>query len=212
VYRSCAAATHPGPVRMPRCFLSGTSRELKSTGGRNMTSTNYQTGAIYETEGQARLAFEALADLPLSRPQITVIEPDLSGADRQSVRAAQYSLRQRVTDALPGAGKGAGAGAGIGGIGTALLAVHSPALFVSAPLLTGLAITAWGAWIGAAIGAGVALEMHEEALDATLDAASRSGHWCVRVHTRNADDHNRVIALLSTQHGAQVEEGKHNRI
>jgi hypothetical protein len=176
-----------------------------------MASENYQTGAIYETEGQARLAFEAIADLPLSHPEITLIEPDLSGADRQSVQAAQYDIRKQIKDALPGAGKGAGAGAGIGGIGTALLAAHSPALFVSAPILFGLAITAWGAWAGGAIGAGVALEMHNETLDAALDAASRSGHWCVLVHTRNADDHNRVIELLSTQPGVQVEEGKHTR-
>jgi hypothetical protein len=175
-----------------------------------MSTENYQTGAIYETEGQARLAFESLADLPLSQPMITLIEPDLSGADHQSVQAAQYNIRKQIRDALPGAGKGAGAGAGIGGIGTALLAAHSPALFVSAPILTGLAITAWGAWVGGAIGAGVALEIHKETLDAALDAASHSGHWCVLVHTRNADDHNRVIELLSSQPGAQVEEGKHN--
>jgi hypothetical protein len=176
-----------------------------------MASANYQTGAIYETEGQARLAFEAIADLPLSHPEITLVEPDLSGADRHSVQTAQDDIRKQVQDALPGAGKGAGAGAGIGGIGTALLAAHSPALFVSAPILFGLAITACGAWIGGAIGAGVALEMHEKTLGAALDAASRSGHWCVVIHTRNADDHNRVIELLSTQPGAQVEEGKYNR-
>ena len=175
-----------------------------------MASANYQTGAIYETEGQARLAFEALADLPLSRPEITLIEPDMPSADRLSVQAAQDYIRRRVQDALPGAGKGAGAGAGIGGVGTALLAVHSPALFVSAPILFGLAITACGAWIGGAIGAGVALEMHQETLGAALDAASCSGHWCVVINTRNADDHNRVIELLSSQPGAQVEEGKHN--
>jgi hypothetical protein len=175
-----------------------------------MSPANYQTGAIYESEGQARLAFEAIVDLPLSQPQITLIEPDLSGADRQSVQAAQYDIRKRIKEALPGAGKGVGAGAGIGGIGTALLAAHSPALFISAPILFGLAITACGAWIGGAIGAGIAIEMHEETLGATLDAASRSGHWCVLVDTRNADDHNRVIELLSIQPGTQqVETGNH---
>jgi len=61
-----------------------------------MASANYQTGAIYETEGQARLAFEAIADLPLSRPEITLIEPDMSGADRHSVQAAQDYIRRRV--------------------------------------------------------------------------------------------------------------------
>jgi hypothetical protein len=195
---------------MPGGSLVLARRKTKQTGGHLMSTENYQTGAIYETEGQARLAFESLADLPLSQPVISLIEPDLSGADRQSVQAAQYDIRKQIKDALPGAGRGAGAGAGIGGIGAALLAAHSPALFVSAPILTGLAITAWSAWLGGAIGAGVALEMHKETLDAALDAASRSGHWCVLVHTRNADDHNRVLELLSSQLGAHVEECKHN--
>lgn len=176
-----------------------------------MPSDNFRTGAVYETEAQARLAFEAIADLPLAQADITLIEPVLTGSNNGSDHAARHHIKQLIEDALPGAGAGAGAGAGIAGLGAALLAAHSPALFLSAPILPGLAIAAWGAWIGGVVGAGIALEMKQESLDAALDAASRSGHWCLVIHTRNADDHRRVLELLSSRPAVEVEEDKQRR-
>jgi hypothetical protein len=173
-----------------------------------MSSKDYQTGAIYDNEALARLAFEAIVDLPLSHPDITLLEPDHQDADSRSVQAARHYLGRVIRDALPAAGKGAGAGAGIGGIGAVLLAAHSPALFVSAPILFGLTIATWGAWIGGAIGAGIALELRADTLASVLDAASRSGHWCLLIHTRNSQDHDRVLKLLSRQPDVRVAEGR----
>jgi len=173
-----------------------------------MPAKDFRTGAIYETEGQARLAFEALVDLPLAHPDIMLVEPELPGSDRRSAQVAHHTIRQVVQDALPGAGKGAGAGAGIGGIGTALLAAHSPALFISAPVIIALAMAGWGACLGGAIGAGIALEMRGETLAAALAAASRSGHWCLVIHTRNQQDHLRVLEFLSRQPEVCVADNK----
>ena len=173
-----------------------------------MSSNTCRIGAIYETEGQARLDFEAIVDLALEHPEITLVEPDVTYGDNGSIQIARHRIDQLIRDALPGASKGAGAGAGIGGLGTALLAAHSPALFVSAPILSGLAIAALGASIGGAVGAGIALQMRKDSLDAALDAASRSGHWCLVIHTRHADDHNTVLEFLSGRPGVQVEDGK----
>jgi len=171
-----------------------------------MPAKDFRTGAIYETGGQARLAFEALVDLPLTHPDITLVEPELSAADHRSAQAAHHTVRRIAQDALPAAGKGAGAGAGIGGIGTALLAAHSPALFISAPVIIALAIAGGGACIGGAIGAGIAFEMRGETLAEALEAASRSGHWCLVIHTRNEQDHKPVIEFLSHQPDVSVTD------
>lgn len=173
-----------------------------------MASEEFRTGAVYETEAQARLALEAIADLPLAHADITLIEPVASAGDNALDHSGRHFIRQLIQDALPGAGVGAGAGAGIGGLGAALLAAHSPALFISAPILPGLAIAAWGAWLGGVVGAGIALQMQQESLDAALDAASREGHWCLVIHTRRADDHRRVLELLATQPVIEIDEDK----
>jgi hypothetical protein len=139
-----------------------------------MSSRDFQTGAIYDNEGLARLAFEAIVDLPRPHPDITLLEPDHQHADSRSVPAARHYLGRVIRDALPAAGKGAGAGACIGG----------------------------------AIGAGVALELRADTLASVLDAASRSGHWCLLIHTRNSQDHDRVLKLLSRQPDVRVAEGR----
>jgi hypothetical protein len=171
-----------------------------------MTANDFHTGAIYDSEAQARLAFEALVDLPLTHPDITLIEPAAPQQQTDATLGARLYLRQLIEEALSGAGKGAGAGASIGGLGAILLAAHNPALFIAAPILSGLAISAWGAWFGGAIG--IALHMQHDSLDAALEAASQSGHWCLVIHTRGEEDHERVLKLLAAQPEVQVKDNE----
>lgn len=166
-----------------------------------MEHFHYKHAAIFADETRARTVEQRINAVGFHDILLFVLPPtnDPPEAGKQLEPEGDEIRHTIVRDAVYG---GAG-GAVTGAVVSVVAGAFKFALFISHPVVAGLAAIGYGTALGATGGAIVGNNIKEDLFVSVLEDALKTGHWVVIAHASDKETARKLGVLLEHVHGAE---------